>query len=139
MTALTKQVQLDPVTNLYHERAFRKIVSGVLKEFTQKWGDQQPEKLSLADRTSSPTLMLGFLSLQPKETPEDPFSLSQESEWRVCDKRNQKEFPKGDDLVHNSSQPSDHRFCYPIPKKKYRLRSYPFKVLRKWRINLFII
>ncbi len=127
MTALTKQVQLDPVTGLYHERAFRKIVSGVLKEFTQKWGDQQPEKLSLADGLSSPTLMLGFLSLQPKETPEDPFSLSQESEWRVWIKEIKKSFPKETILSTIHHNPLIIGFVIPSLEEEIQAPILPFQ------------
>ena len=68
MTALKKQVQLDPVTGLYHEGAFRKSLIRVLKDFIQKRGGQKPEKLSLAEGRPSQSLILGFLSLKP-ETP----------------------------------------------------------------------
>jgi tetratricopeptide (TPR) repeat protein len=66
MTALKKQVQLDPVTGLYHEGAFRKSLIRLLKDYTQKWGEQKPEKLSLADGQTFQPLAMGFLSLQPK-------------------------------------------------------------------------
>jgi tetratricopeptide (TPR) repeat protein len=66
LAALKKQVQLDPITGLYHEWAFRKFLIQNLKGRVQKGGDRKPEKLSLAEGDSGQTLILGFLSLQSK-------------------------------------------------------------------------
>jgi tetratricopeptide (TPR) repeat protein len=66
MTALRKQVRLDPVTGFFHETAFRKVVAQVLKEGIKNKGEQKPEKLSLAEGRSNQKMILGFLSLQPK-------------------------------------------------------------------------
>jgi tetratricopeptide (TPR) repeat protein len=66
MAVLKKQVQLDPITGLYHEWAFRKFIIQNLKEWGQKVGDRRPEKLSLAEGEAIQTLILGFLSIQPK-------------------------------------------------------------------------
>ena len=93
MTALKKQVQLDPVTGLYHEEAFRKSLIRVLKEFTKKKGDRKLEQLSLAEGQSSQTLILGFLSLKPKHPPAGSFSTSQEAETRAWIKEISGSFP----------------------------------------------
>ncbi|MHB8843100.1 MAG: tetratricopeptide repeat protein, partial [Candidatus Aquicultor sp.] len=95
MTALKKQVQLDPVTGLYHEGAFRKSLIRVLKEFTQKKEDRKPEKLSLAKGQPSPALILGFLSLKPKHPPMGSFSPSLGTESRVWTKEISGAFPRG--------------------------------------------
>jgi tetratricopeptide (TPR) repeat protein len=66
MAVLKKQVQLDPITGLYHEWAFRKFLIQNLKDRTPKGGDRKPEKLSLAEGDANRILILGFLSLQPR-------------------------------------------------------------------------
>ena len=58
LAALKKQVQLDPITGLYHEWAFRKFLIKNLKGRVQKGGDRKPEKLSLAEGDSGQTLIL---------------------------------------------------------------------------------
>ena len=113
MTALKKQVQLDPVTGLYHEGAFRKFLIRVLKEFTQKKGDRKPEKLSLAEGQSSRALILGFLSLKPKHPPRGFFSTSPEAESRAWIKEISGTFPKGTILATIHHQPLILGFVVP--------------------------
>jgi tetratricopeptide (TPR) repeat protein len=99
MTALKKQVQLDPVTGLYHEGAFRKFLIRMLKDFTQKRGGQKPKKLSLAEGQPSQGLILGFFSLQPKHPPARSSSTAPEAESQVWIKEVSCAFPPGSILA----------------------------------------
>lgn len=120
MTALKKQIQLDPVTGLYHEGAFRKSLIRVLKDFVQKKGGQKPEKLSLAEGQPSQSLILGFLSLTPKHLSPGLFSSSLETESRAWVKEISHSFPPGTILatIHHHpliigfvvSSPEEERF-----------------------------
>jgi tetratricopeptide (TPR) repeat protein len=95
MTALKKQVQLDPITGLYHEWAFRKRVVRVLKQWTKKeaGGDKKPEKLSLAENHPGETLILGILSLQPKPLGAEPHPSVPEREWKTWIREIREAFP----------------------------------------------
>ena len=113
MTALKKQVQLDPVTGLYHEGAFRKVLILVLKEFAKKGGERKPEKLSLAEGVSAQTLILGFLSLQPRQTKAGFFSTSRETESWGWIKEVTKGFPAGTILATIQHHPLTIGFVIP--------------------------
>jgi hypothetical protein len=95
MVALKKQVQLDPVTGLYHEWAFRKFLIQELKEWAQKGGDRKPEKLSLAEGESAQAMILGFLSLRPKFSKTGLFYPQMESDSQIELKDILNGFPKG--------------------------------------------
>jgi tetratricopeptide (TPR) repeat protein len=113
MTALKKQVQLDPVTGLYHEGAFRKTGIRLLKDVSRKRRDPKPEKLSLAERTASQALVLGFLSLKPKPLPSDFFSSSPDPETRTGAKEISNCFPRGTILATIQHHPLIVGFIVP--------------------------
>ena len=95
VTALNKQVQLDPVTGLYHEGAFRKMVIQELKQWTKRRGEGKPEKLSLAESATGQGLILGFLSFQLKRSRFGSISASLETDWRTWIKDITRAFPAG--------------------------------------------
>lgn len=95
MAALKKQIQFDPVSGLYHEWAFRKILIQQLKEWTLKGAERRPERLSLAGSQSAQPMILGFMSLHPKDTKAGPFSSPLEPDIHSSLKEITKGFPKG--------------------------------------------
>ncbi|MCJ7833132.1 MAG: hypothetical protein MUQ20_01945, partial [Deltaproteobacteria bacterium] len=127
MTALKKQVQLDPVTGLYHEGAFRKCLIRVLKEFSKKGVDRKPEKLSLAKDQPSQALILGFLSLKPKQPPNGSFSTSLEAESRTWIKENTGSFPEETILGTIHHNPLVIGFVIPSPKEGNHSFIHPFQ------------
>jgi tetratricopeptide (TPR) repeat protein len=113
MAALKKQVQLDPVTGLYHQGAFRKSLIRILKDFSQNRGGQKPEKLSLAEGHPSQGLILGFLSLNSQNPSAGSSSASLEAESRVWIKEISGTFPLGSILATIHHHPLTIGFVLP--------------------------
>jgi Tfp pilus assembly protein PilF len=127
MTALKKQVQLDPVTGLHHEGAFRKVLIWVLKEFSKKGVNRKPEKLSLAKNQPSQALILGFFSLKPKHPPNGSFSTSLEAESRAWIKEITGSFPEETILGTIHHNPLVIGFVIPSPKEGNHPFIHPFQ------------
>ncbi|MBA4391945.1 MAG: hypothetical protein C0407_00165 [Desulfobacca sp.] len=128
MAALKKQVQLDPVTGLYHEWAFRKFLIQELKEWAQKGGDRKPEKLSLAEGKFAQALILGFLSLQPRDTKTGPLYLSMETDSKIGIKGIINGFPKGTILATIHHHPLVIGFVIPSGGEKQTAPLLPFQI-----------
>lgn len=117
MAALKKQIQLDPVTGLYHEGAFRKIIIQELKQWTKTGGEGKPKKLSLAESATGRSLILGFLSFQPKRSRSNAVSASPETDWRTWVKDITKAFPAGTIFAAIDHHPLTIGLVIPISKE----------------------
>ena len=128
MAALKKQVQLDPVTGLYHEWAFRKLLIRIIKDWSKKGGELKPEKLSLAGGQPSQTMILGFLSLHSKQNKTGTFSTFLETESQVWLKDLPGCFPAGTILAAIHHQPLIIGFVIPSLEEGDSLSSIPFRI-----------
>ena len=127
MVVLKKQNQQDPVTGLYYEWAFRKVLIRVLKEWSKKGGERKPEKLSLAEGQPAQTLILGFLSLHNKHSMAGSLSISLETDSRAWVKEITSGFPQGTILATIHHHPLVIGFVISALEEERRLSVPPFQ------------